>query len=78
MGLVSLGVAFGVIVTLIVVAAIHSSNKRNKQRRSVHLSPQIYFNNPTPEPEQEVRNASFRTSPTSPRKVAFEPMPAGF
>lgn len=73
-GFVSMGVAFGVVVTLVVLGMYHTANKRAKQRRSVHLSPQIYFNNP-PAPDTEVKNASFR-APSSPKKMAFEPMHA--
>jgi hypothetical protein len=69
-----MGVAFGVVVTLVVLGMYHTANKRAKQRRSVHLSPQIYFNNP-PAPDTEVKNASFR-APSSPKKMAFEPMQA--
>lgn len=73
-GYTSIGALLGVFATIAVVTVFYSSRQRDKQRRSVHLSPNIYFNNPPKiEAVTETQNASFRTSP---RKTAFDPVPA--
>ena len=74
----SAGLAFGIIITLIIVGAYYKAHKQNKNRRSVHLSPNIYFNSTPVVPENhivETKNASFRTTGSPKNKVMFEPTP---
>jgi hypothetical protein len=75
LGYGSMGIVLGVILTSVIGAVLYNTNKRNKIRRSVHLSPQIFFNNtPMTESSTETKNASFRTLPVQ-KRVEFDPVP---
>ena len=76
LGYGSMGIVLGVVLTSIIGAVMYNTNKRNKVRRSVHLSPQIFFNNtPMTESSTETKNASFRILPVQ-KRVEFDPVPA--
>jgi len=70
----AVGLAVGVLATLLLSIMYYTAHKQNKQRRSVHLSPQIYFNSTPAQPETftETKNSSFRALPIQ-KKVEFEP-----
>ena len=75
LGYGSMGIVLGVVLTSIIGVVLYNTNKRNKVRRSVHLSPQIFFNNtPITESSTETKNASFRTLPVQ-KRVEFDPVP---
>jgi len=75
LGYGSMGIVLGVILTSVIGVVLYNTNKRNKIRRSVHLSPQIFFNNtPMTESSTETKNASFRTLPVQ-KRVEFDPVP---
>jgi hypothetical protein len=73
-GYASISFGVGIIAALIPVAVYYAYTKRNKQRRSVHLSPNIYFNSTLAQPGifTETKNTSFRSLPVQ-KKVEFEP-----
>jgi hypothetical protein len=75
LGYGSMGIVLGVFLTSIIGAILYNSNKRNKIRRSVHLSPQIIFSQtPNSESGSEIRNASFRVQQ---KRVEFDPVSVG-
>lgn len=74
LGYGSMGIVLGVFLTSIIGGVLYNTNKRNKIRRSVHLSPQIIFSHtPMPESSTELKNASFRIQQ---KRVEFDPVPA--
>ena len=75
LGYGSMGIVLGVFLTSIIGAILYNSNKRNKTRRSLHLSPQIIFSQtPNSESGSEMRNASFRMQQ---KRVEFDPVSVG-
>jgi hypothetical protein len=75
LGYGSMGIVLGVFLTSIIGGVLYNTNKRNKIRRSVHLSPQIIFSHtPNSESGSEMRNASFRVQQ---KKVEFDPVSVG-
>ena len=68
------GLSVGIVITMMLFGMYYVSLKRIKARRSVHLSPQIFFNNTpsTSENVTETKNSSFRTIPIS-KKTEFDP-----
>lgn len=73
-GYASISFGVGIIAALIPVAVYYVYNKRNKARRSVHLSPQIYFNTAPAQPTTSVINSSFRANGAPKGKAEFEPV----
>lgn len=74
-GTITIGVVIGAFVTLGVFAIWNSYKNRSNHRRSVHLSPNIYFTSPPANEEVpiETKNTSFRTQPSH-GKASFGPM----
>ena len=74
LGYGSMGIVLGVFLTSIIGGLLYTTNKRNKIRRSVHLTPQIIFSQtPMSESSTELKNASFRMQQ---KRVEFDPVPA--
>ena len=74
LGYGSMGIVLGVFLTSIIGGVLYNTNKRNKIRRSVHLTPQIIFSHtPMSESSTELKNASFRIQQ---KRVEFDPVPA--
>ena len=73
LGYGSMGIVLGVFLTSIIGGLLYTTNKRNKVRRSVHLTPQIIFSHtPMSESSTEIKNASFRIQQ---KRVEFDPVP---